>query len=261
MDFETIKEHLKGLPFTTPERGKQLYDFILSEKPGNCLELGFAHGVASCYMAAALDELGSGCLTCVDLQSDAARSPSLNDLLARTGLGNSVEVRICREKTSYNWFLKKEIERLSAQSSTCTPIYDFCFIDGPKNWTIDGLAFFLVDKLLKQNGWILFDDLNWTHVVAGHKVCDGIDIETLDADEMSEPHIDRIFRLLVMQHEHYSKFKITDSTWAWAQKVSADSKSLTLTESSTLAASLMDMIRRGGLRVASNLLKRKHRPG
>ena len=37
-----------------------------------------------------------------------------------------------------------------SSSNICQPIYDFCFIDGSKNWTIDSSAFFLVDKLLKQ---------------------------------------------------------------------------------------------------------------
>ena len=29
-------------------------------------------------------------------------------------------------------------------------------IDGPKHWITDGFAFFLVDKLLKEGGWIVF---------------------------------------------------------------------------------------------------------
>ena len=71
------------------------------------------------------------------------------------GLGHRVTIH--REINSYTWFLKKKIAGQSANGK-CEPCYDFCFIDGAKNWTIDGLAFFLVDKLLKADGWILFDD-------------------------------------------------------------------------------------------------------
>lgn len=257
MKFDTIAEKLKGIPFTTPERGRQLYDFILENRPKQCLELGFAHGVASCYIAAALDEIGSGTLTCVDLKSDLSRTPSLTDLLKKTRLDQKVDVRICREQSSYNWFLKKEIESRTDQNQNCTPLYDFCFIDGAKNWTIDGLAFFLVDKLLQREGWILFDDLNWSYLVAGHESSDGVAAATLGEDERAEPHIDRIFKLLVMQHPNYSNFKITDSTWAWAQKTESPNKTLSITESSSLTASIMDLIRRGGLRVARTLLTAK----
>lgn len=251
MQFDTIAAQLKGIPFTTPERGRKLYDFILQNKPKHCLELGFAHGVASCYIAAALDEIGTGTLTCVDLVSDSSRSPSLTDLLQKTELDQKVDVRICREQTSYNWFLKKEIEAQTNKDGNCTPLYDFCFIDGAKNWTIDGLAFFLVDKLMQTEGWILFDDLNWSYLVAGHDSSDGIEAATLSTDERAEPHVDRIFKLLVMQHPHYSNFKITDSTWAWAQKVKCATKTLSITESSSLTASIMDLIRRGGLRIGA----------
>jgi hypothetical protein len=34
--------------------------------------------------------------------------------------------------------------------------------NGPKNWTIDGAAFFMADKLMKAGGWIIFDDYDWT---------------------------------------------------------------------------------------------------
>ena len=67
MKFNTIAKLVHGIPYTQRERGKKLYDHILKYKPENCLELGFAHGVASCYIAAALHEIGHGTLTCVDL--------------------------------------------------------------------------------------------------------------------------------------------------------------------------------------------------
>ena len=70
MKFKKVESLLKGIPYTHPERGEYLYDFIINKQPQNCLELGFAHGVDSCYMAAALDEIGKGELTCIDLISD-----------------------------------------------------------------------------------------------------------------------------------------------------------------------------------------------
>ena len=127
---------------------------------------------------------------------------------------------VVREPTSYTWFLKRQIAARSAKG-TCRPLYDFCFLDGAKNWTIDSAAFFLVDKLLRPEGWLLFDDLQWTYARKqgeGKSSSDGIDLRAMGPDERNEPHIELIFQLLVMQHPAYANFRIKDNWWAWAQK-------------------------------------------
>ena len=125
-----------------------------------------------------------------------------------------------------SWFLKKRIENCTA-GDICKPIYDFCFIDGPKNWTIDGFAFFLVNKLLKNKAWILFDDYLWTYGKHdGRESTDGITVRSLGNEELEEPHIKLIFELLVMQSGEFSNFKIQDNWWAWAQKSKSGSKVL-----------------------------------
>lgn len=218
MKFETISEHLVGVPFMPEHYGRIIYDFIREYKPANVLELGFAHGKSSNFIAAALHENGKGHLTTVDLQ-DNPRDPSIHDLLQRTGLGDHVTVH--RETSSYTWFLKKQIENQS-NGMGCTPLYDFCFIDGAKNWTIDGAAFFMADKLLKPDGWMLFDDLDYTYRYheqrTGKHIMDGINFRELGQDEVDQAHIERVFRLLVMQHPAYSNFSIQHGSWAWAQK-------------------------------------------
>ena len=251
MDFATIAGHLDSIPFIEPNRAKLLYDFILEQKPTNCLELGFAHGTSTCYIAAALDEIGAGHLTAVDLSAELVDfDPTLEDLLVRTGL--SQYVTIARETNSYTWFLKKQIES-QTKSGQCEPLYDFCFIDGAKNWTIDGLAFFLVDKLLKENGWILFDDFNWTYqemaVKGGRTDVDGVTIRSLGEDELREAHIERVFRLLVMQHPDYSDFKIQDDIWGWARKSKSPKKTLKIEETYSLADMMTRAVRRIGRKI------------
>ncbi len=140
MRFEDVSGQVSGIPYINPRNARKLYDFIVqNDNVRTVLELGFAHGTASCYMAAALDERG-GDLTCVDLaEARDLFDPSIEDLMDRTGLGENV--RIVRETTGYNWFLHDEIAANSDQGS-CAPKYDLVVIDGPKNWTIDGAAFF-----------------------------------------------------------------------------------------------------------------------
>ena len=222
MDFKTIRKHLDGIPFITADQGRQIYDFVLETKPERCLELGIGHGVSSCYTAAALHELGRGHLDAVDiLEALSWQEPSLEDLLVRTGLGGFATVH--REKTSYTWFLKKEIEANTSENR-CRAVYDFCFLDGCKNWTVDGFAFTLVDKLLRSNGWILFDDYNWTYAQdsEGREVTDGIVHRALGEDELTTPHIKLVFEYLVKQKPEYGDFKVEDD-WAWAHKLAAGS--------------------------------------
>jgi len=226
MKFETIQKHIAGIPYILPEMARDLYHFILTAQPRQCLELGFGHGASSCYIAAALDELGAGHLTTVDLLPAAAwQKPAIETLLARAGLAPWVTVQ--REPTSYTWFLQKQIAARST-ANHCRPVYDFCFFDGAKNWTIDAAAFFLVDKLLKEEGWLLFDDLQWTYAAkrkTGKRQSDGISIHAMGEDEIQTPHVERIFQLLVMQHPGYRNFKIKDNWWAWAQKTQTGDKS------------------------------------
>jgi len=220
MKFEEIQKQIAGIPYIMSEMAKDLYHFITENRPTHCLELGFAHGASSCYIAAALDEIGGGKLTSVDLISGMSwQKPSIEELLEKTGLTEWVTIH--REHTGYNWFLKKKIME-NSEDKICSPIYDLCFIDGPKNWTIDSAAFFLVDKLLKPGGWIVFDDLQWTYkkkIERGKKKSDGISLLELGPDEITQPHVELIFQLLVMQHPQYSNFLVKDNWWAWAQKV------------------------------------------
>lgn len=218
MRFDLLVRHLDKFKFYTTIgtiQGKRLYDFILEQRPGECLELGFAHGSSSCYVAAALDELKAGHLTSVDLERAREwQRPSIEELLAETGLASYVTVQ--REGTSYNWFLKKRIEAQTIDGN-CRPFYEFCFIDGAKHWTVDGFAFFLVDKLLKDGGWLLFDDLDWTRAHVQGDSMDYISFLNMSDDERLTAHIDLIFRLLVMQHPSYKEYRI-ENGWAWARK-------------------------------------------
>jgi predicted O-methyltransferase YrrM len=217
MKFETALKHLKGIPHIGESQARELYEFILREKSAACLELGHSHGASSAYIAAALDETG-GHLDTVDLLSAADREPNLETILDRMGLSSRVTIH--REVNSYTWYLKKRIEAQTT-GGKCTPCFDFCFFDGAKNWTIDGFAFTLVDKLLRQGGWVLFDDYSWTYEKYSKRraLLDGITIRELGLDERTEAHIALVFNLLVCQHPSYSNFLIQSNWWAWAQKV------------------------------------------
>lgn len=246
MKFDTIYNILEGVPFISKKQAKSLYDFVCTVKPRHCLELGFAHGTSVCYVAAALDEIGEGHIDAVDLTMGRTwQDPSIEMLLEKTGLGHRVTV--VREDLSYTWFLKKKIEERTSDFQ-CEPLYDFCYIDGPKNWTVDGAAFFMVDKLLRKDAFILFDDMNWKYSEASDWAVDkleecGVLVTKMADDEKREPHVASIFKLLVMQHPDYSNFEIVDNSWGWAQKTRAPEKTLKVRETAPFSTALKRRMR------------------
>ncbi|TMQ07219.1 MAG: class I SAM-dependent methyltransferase [Deltaproteobacteria bacterium] len=253
MKFDEISAIVGDVPFISRTNGRFLYDLILREDIRDILELGIAHGTATCYMAAALQELGHGMITCVDLMEVKDHfKPSAEDQLAKTGLLD--HANIIRTQTGYTWFLHDEIRR-NTQDDVCTEVYDLCIIDGPKNWTIDGAAFFFVDKLLRNNAWLIFDDYNWTYAQASRQreVTDGITHRTLSQDEQEIPHIREVFELLVKQHPHYGRLMlIEDSEWAIAQKQASANKSYTVMYSETARSMLFKALRKAYRAVRSH---------
>ena len=238
MKFEEIAETVKGIPFIDLGNARYLYDLIIREKLTRILELGIGHGTATCYMAAALDELGEGRITSVDLLDAVSWfKPSAEYQLEKANLAYLVQ--ILRMQTGYSWFLHDEIRWLTIDD-VCRPEYDLCVIDGPKNWTIDGGAFFLVDKVLKQNGWIIFDDYLWTYAESSSTQTDGITHRELSEPERNTPQIREVFELLVKQHPNYSEFVVhPDGNWAIARKIASDRKTYSMKYETSLAGVLI----------------------
>ena len=175
----------------------------------NLLELGFAHGVSSCYMGTILKEQGKGHLTTIDRVTAKNRQPNIEELLNKLDLTEYVTP--CYENKSYNWKLMELLEENEE------PIFDFCYIDGAHDWYDDALAFCLVDKLLKPGGIVLFDDYGWTYA-SSPSLKDTDRVKKMSEKEKTTPHIKLVYNLLVKRNPNYHNFKIIDDWWALAQK-------------------------------------------
>ena len=202
-----IKAQLGNLPYMTLARGQQLFDFLVSKRLTRCLELGFYHGVSSCYIAGALEEQGSGNLVTIDLLTAQELTPNIAGLLESLRLTSWVTP--CFEAVSYNWRLMHFLEEGRSKS------FDFCYIDGGHTWETTGFAFFLVTKLLRQGGWILFDDLQWTHSgsATASKRTKNLPGEFRDCKQ-----VEKVFELLVRNDSQYANHTV-DGQWGFAQKV------------------------------------------
>jgi predicted O-methyltransferase YrrM len=243
MEFERVAAAVAGIPFMTPALGQRVYDHIVATRPARALELGTAHGVSAAYIAAALQANGGGHLTTVD-HAGAAYDPTPEQVLARAGLAH--RVTIVREHSSYNWFLKEQIEAASDAAGNCRPVYDFCYLDGSKNFNVDGLAVVLIEKLLRPDGWLLMDDLEWTYernpwiVPEG----DGRPLGPLSARERATPHLRAVFELIVKQHTSFTRFIREDEWYGWAQKGGGEARRYELATSRPLGALVAAELRR-----------------
>lgn len=216
MKIETIKDRVEGVPYMSFSQAKEMTAFILENKLKSILELGFCHGVSTCYMAGAIDEMGGGSITTIDLLRARNLDPNIEALLSDLGL--SKLVTFFYEPTSYIWRLMKMIEADSA------PRFDLCYIDGAHNWATTGFAFFLVDKLLKPGGWMIFDDLNWTYTSSPALKNTDI-VKKMPTEERNTPQVKKVYELLVTPHPSYENFSVKGH-WGYAQKKALNPKAV-----------------------------------
>jgi predicted O-methyltransferase YrrM len=197
------------------------------------LELGFAHGVSTCYLASAVDAGPHGRVVSIDLESARKRDPSAEALVARCGLSDVVELHY--EPTSYTWRLMRFLEETPRRR------FDFCFIDGAHSWFVDGFAFLLVDRLLAPSGWVVFDDLDWTYELSP-TLKDTEFVRSMPDDERTTPQVRKIYELLVKTHPGYANFRTHDG-WAYAQKVEAGAEAVVRNSGRFALRSAVDRLR------------------
>jgi len=196
MDPALVTAKLQELsyePLTAPEAGRMLYEFVLRTEPRDILELGFAHGTSTAYIAAALAEAGHGHVLTIDRAEALARAPNIEALLKHVGVTDWVTA--VASDHSYVWELMRILEARTAADGP-EPCFDFAFIDGAHSWEVDGFAFLLVDRLLRFDRWVLFDDVNWTYANSP-SLRESEYVRGLPEDERSMPQIREVIDLLV----------------------------------------------------------------
>jgi len=216
----------------TAAQGRSVYDHLTATRSHDVLELGTAHGVSACYMAAAVEERGGRVVTVDQVAATKLRDPHPSDVIGRAGLPGAIE-RVMVEDSSYTWWLKQQVEMQSDASGNVEPQYDFCYIDGAHNWTIDGLSAYLVEKLLRPGGWLLLDDLEWHYDPSTPFVGpggQGADDLGLSQAERAVPHMRAVFDLIVKQHPSFTEFKVENDDWGWAHKNAGAQRKLEMVE-------------------------------
>lgn len=229
MDFDKVADIVDGHPHMNRKAGRQLYDHVVSNQLRNVLELGTYHGVSTCYLAAAVDELGDGRVMTMDREAALKLDPNILELMEKTGLADYITPVFA--KASFTWELKRLLERPDP------PIFDFAFLDAGHLWDVTGFAFFLVDRVLRPGGWLLFDDLNWS-IAASPSVSQKDWAKQLPEEEREARQVEAVFRILVEQDPRYNTRQA--GNWGWAQKRETEAEST----SESPAGRLRSLLRR-----------------
>ena len=195
---------------------RAIYDCITTNRLTDALELGSWRGATSCVMAAAAQEIG-GTVTSVDilLQQPA----NVRSLAAHAGIGPELELVI--DPLGYNWYMA-DLIRKQTDNGICTPMFDFCFLDGAHEWQPDALAVYLAVKLLKPGGVLVLDDLNLKLRAMSHWQ---ITHSHLSDRELDEYQIGMVWDLVVKQHSDLHGFRVTeDGRIGWRRSVRCQSR-------------------------------------
>jgi len=209
LSVEEVCAQLSNAPYMTLEQAHRITSFIKTERLSSVLELGFYHGVSTCYIANAVAEF-DGKVVAIDKERGRTMDPNVEQLLGRIGQRDRVEIYY--EKTSYLWRMMRFLEQQPTQR------FDLCYLDGAHNWFVDGFAFYLVDKLLKPGGWIILDDLDFcydnSHAMRGTDA-----LAAMPKEERECLQLRKVWELLIKTQPGYGNFR-EESNWAFAQKIS-----------------------------------------
>jgi predicted O-methyltransferase YrrM len=126
--------------------GDFIQEMIRSAQPQVSLEVGCAYGVSSLFICEALREVGADKHIVIDPYQHSHWEGIGLANLRRAGYDDIIDFH---EVESYQY-----LSRLTEEHVTI----DFAFIDGQHTFDYVLVDFFLIDKLLKPGGIIIFDD-------------------------------------------------------------------------------------------------------
>jgi hypothetical protein len=109
-------------------------------------------------------------------------------------LGNSH-----KNKDSYVWQLMSLLQKRGSG------LLDYAFLDGSHDFTMDGMSFTLLDRLLKVNGYIEFDDYSWSCAYSKAAVGMACPADDYTDEQHSTPHVKLIVDLLVKTAKCYQE--------------------------------------------------------
>jgi predicted O-methyltransferase YrrM len=176
--------------------GRILYEFIVANHLSGGLELRSSPGISTVYLAGAIEALGAGMLRSVCQKMPQQDSYDIRAALQRTGLERFVA--LYEESSSYSWRMMKFLQEDHFEQ------YDFCLIDGGQTWAGVGFACCLAERILKPDGWILLDNIDFSFRES--RVKNKKWVTSKQEDEQTTHQVQCVFELLLQQNPAFGAF-------------------------------------------------------
>ena len=116
---------------------------------------------------------------------------------------------------SYSWSLAKTfLER--NQSGNDIGIWDLIYLDGAHNYLVDGMATVYLKELLKVNGIIIFDDMQWSFSVSSNKKNNK---KNFTDEQIKTPHVSLVVDTLIRSDKRFEELSDSNSKVAIFKKL------------------------------------------
>ena len=194
---ERVQQYVGNVPYMRMQEALIFYDLIMAHELRSILQLGVGHGVSTAYLAGAIEQIGSGCVTTIDLETAKNRSPNLKEIISACGLQGRVEMFF--EPATFNSKLMMLLEERICRR------FDLCYIESGHTWTEVGLAFCLLRYLLRPGGWVVLNDIPYTFRTSRNHISSRV--LQLPEEEQVTPQVERVFTLLVMRDNNFDTFR------------------------------------------------------
>ena len=116
---------------------------------------------------------------------------------------------------SYAWSLAKTYLEWN-QSGNQIGIWDLIYLDGAHNYLVDGMATIYLKQLLKVNGIIIFDDMEWSFSVSTYKKNNK---KKFTDEQIKTPHVSLVVDSLIRTDKRFEELSDSNSDVAIFKKL------------------------------------------
>lgn len=112
------------------------------------------------------------------------------------------------EWDSYNWNLSNLVFRMREQGEN--GIFDAVYLDGAHTLFHDGLAVCLLKELIKDGGFLVLDDLFWSHNKSSERIRQR-DAGRVTKEQMADMQVLRVQELFLTKDPNWERFSLPEN--------------------------------------------------
>lgn len=174
------------------DRGATTFEVVKLLRPRDCIDL---FDVENCYLFKNIDALKNSAKCDINVFKNTSR---LHD--------------------SYSWRICKIFRDLLYEKRDSVEIWDAVYLDGAHRFNVDAPTTCLVKNLLRKDGIVVFDDMNWTMAHSPTSNTRANWARYTD-EQMTEPHVRLIVDSFMRTDDDFKELTSPDASRAIFRKI------------------------------------------